>query len=79
MNIIDHIIANDTLHKIPPGILCNDSISDHFPVFCNIKGSISLSPYYTFIREKPKFDIDAFKEDMQITLNDLVNKPYGGP
>ena len=31
--IIDHIISNDTLHKITPEILRNDSVSDHLPVF----------------------------------------------
>ena len=58
--IIDHIITNGTLHKITPGILRNDSISDHFPVFCNIKECTSLSPSYIFVRDKSKFDIGAF-------------------
>ena len=31
--ITDHIICNDTLRKITPGILRNDSISDHFQFF----------------------------------------------
>ena len=62
------------MHKITPEILRNDSICDHFPVFCNINECISLSPSYIFIRNKSKVDIDAFKQDMQVTLIDLVNK-----
>ena len=72
--IIDHIIINYTLHKITSVILPTYSISDHFPIFCNIKKCMSLSPSYIFIRDNSKFDVGAFKEDMQITLKDLVNK-----
>ena len=72
--MIGHIITNDTLRKITPEILRNNSISDHFPVFCNIEECISFIPSYIFMRDKPKFEIAACKEDMQITLNDLVNK-----
>ena len=72
--IIDHIITNNTLNKTTLGILRNDSISDHFSVFCNINECVSFSSSYIFIREKSKFDIGAFKVDMLITLNDLVNK-----
>ena len=51
---IDHTITNDidTLHKITHGILRNNSVSDHFPVFCNINECILLSPSYIFIRHK---------------------------
>ena len=34
--IIDHIITNDTKHRIKPGVFETCNVSDHYPIFCQI-------------------------------------------
>ena len=34
--LLDHILTNDTISQITPGIL-NSDVSDHFPTFISIK------------------------------------------
>ena len=71
--IIDHIKTNDTLHKIIPGILRNNFISDDFPVFCNIKECTSLSPSNILSVISQNLTLMSLKKICK-PLNDLVNK-----
>ena len=32
--VIDHIITNNTKHRIKPGVLEICNVSDHYPIFC---------------------------------------------
>ena len=37
--LIDHILTNDSLHAIKPGVVRTD-LTDHYPIFCYISDKI---------------------------------------
>ena len=78
--LIDHIITNDSVHKITPKIILN-SLTDHYPIMCKIEkidlirnsDKLNTVSYY---RDKKTFNSDMFCEDLDIKLFDLVNNQF---
>ena len=68
--LIDHVLTNDAISQITPGIL-NSDVSDHFPTFVLIKNvdkkkvSASENRYY---RCKTNFNLNSFLSDLQKSL-----------
>ena len=47
-SIIDHIVTNDHLHSVSPGIIKCD-LTDHYPIFCivtNLSIKKTIQPIY---------------------------------
>ena len=71
--LIDHILTNDAISQITPGIL-NSDVSDHFPTFVLIKNvgkkkvSASENRYY---RCQSNFNLNSFLTDLQKALTSL--------
>ena len=71
--LLDHILTNDAISQITPGIL-NSDVSDHFPTFVLIKNvekkkvPASENSYY---RSKTDFNINNFLSDLQEALTSL--------
>ena len=64
---IDHILTNSFIDsEIEAGIFKND-MSDHFPVFCNIKANVSTNSYKTIIYKRI-FNEEPF-DDFKYLLN----------
>ena len=52
--IIDHIITNDTKHRIKPGVLEICNVSDRYPIFCQIDKP-TLTPSFKKSKEPVYF------------------------
>ena len=71
--LLDHILTNDTISQITPGIL-NSNVSDHFPTFVLIKNVEKKkvpaleNRYY---RSKTNFNLNNFLSDLQKALTSL--------
>ena len=68
-SLIDHIITNDTQHKLQFGVILSD-ISDHYPIACKIDNfpilkSQEKSSYY---RNKSNFIPEDYCEALEIRL-----------
>ena len=43
--IIDHVITNDSLHEIKPGVIrFDDKLSNHYVIYCNVTNNSVTSP-----------------------------------
>jgi len=72
---IDHIITNDTLHKIKPGIIrCDSNLFDHYCTLCNITGNFVSQKRKAdiFIRDKSNFDPETNLKEMSYIINNFV-------
>ena len=68
-SLIDHIITNDTQHKLQSGVILSD-VSDHYPIACKIDNfliskSQEKSSYY---RDKSNFIPEDYCKDLEIRL-----------
>ena len=62
--LIDHILTNDSLHAIKPGVIRTD-LTDHYPIFCSISDKIirkESQPIYK--RNLSNFKTDDFSLDL---------------
>ena len=63
-SIIDHIVTNDHLHSVSPGIIKCD-LTDHYPIFCivtNLSIKKTIQPIYQ--RNFSKFNQNDFYEHL---------------
>ena len=63
-SIIDHIVTNDHLHSVSPGIIKCD-LTDHYPIFCvvtNLSIKKNIQPIYQ--RNFSKFNQNDFCEHL---------------
>ena len=75
--IIDHIITNDIAHILPPTVIKTE-ITDHYPILCAVqnfqhKGKTKLRNIY--YRDKSKFNVEKFCEDLDFNLNNFFFQP----
>ena len=75
--IIDHIIINDTKHRIKPGVLEICNVSDHYPIFCQTDKP-TLAPSFKkseepahFFHDKSKFCPKEFNFVLKLALNNF--------
>ena len=74
--LIDHIITNDTTHKIKPGVIrCDNKLSDHYVIYCNVSGYTSPrhNKLHYFFRDKTNFNSESYCEDMTASVNDFAS------
>ena len=74
--IIDHVITNDSLHKIKPGVIrYDDKVSDHYVIYCNVTNNSVTSPKQTYftIREKSTFNADSYRDEMNTAVYDYLS------
>ena len=71
--IIDHIITNDYVHSLSPGVIKSD-LTDHFPIFCNISkiANMRKSPQSSYQREFSNFKVDKFCYDINNAATTLL-------
>jgi len=70
--IIDHVITNDSEHKLVTEVIQTCKISDHFPIFCQISKFLPSNMTKSnkgFYRDKSKFNPEVFCVDLNVTLN----------
>ena len=73
--IIDHIITNDSKHKLQSFIIKSD-LTDHYPIFCVInKNSINNKKNIEqfFYRDKTKFCSKSFCKELQTDLDNYFS------
>ena len=77
--VIDHIITNDTSHKIIPRVIYS-SITDHFLIGCKVRqlNLFSRKMNTFFYRDKRKFCCKTYCEEMHSKLANIVlsNFPF---
>ena len=74
--LIDHIITNDTTHKIKPNVIrCDNKLSDHCIIYRNVSGYTSARPneLHYFFRDKTNFNSESYCEDMAVSVNDFAS------
>ena len=74
--LIDHIITNDTTRKIKPGVIrCDNKLSDHYVIYCNVSGYTSprQNKLHYFFRDKTNFNSESYCEDMAVSINDFAS------
>lgn len=76
--VLDHILTNETLISIKPGVLCYD-LTDHYPVFiklnCNQKTS-STATNVKLYRPLKHFNPSAFCNDLEEKFEKFFNTNY---
>ena len=67
--IIDHIVTNDHIHNILPGVIKTD-LTDHYPIFCTIS-NLTLKKFHqpTFRRDFSMFNADDFCNHLNNEIN----------
>ena len=61
--LIDHIITNDTTHKIKPGVIrCDNKLSHYYVIYCNVSGYTSPrhNKLHYFFRDKRNFKLETY-------------------
>ena len=75
VTIIDHIISNDTINELNPGIIQTD-LTDHYPLFCVVKRFHCKDKTKTpkrYYRDKSSFCAEYFCEYLGNTLNEFFS------
>jgi len=75
--ILDHIVNNDASYTIKPGVIrCDKSLSDHYAIFCVVKGYPTRSQEKTYltVRDKTKFDLNLYSDEMCETVSQFLAK-----
>ena len=73
--IIDHIISNDTINVLYPGIIQTD-LTDHYPIFCGAKRfhyKDKTKPPKMYYKDKSSFCAEHFCEDLGNNLNEFFS------
>ena len=71
--LIDHILTNDAISQITPGIL-NSDVSDHFPTFVLIKSvdkKKASASENRYCRCQTNFNLNSFLSDLQKAVTSL--------
>ena len=70
--IIDHIITNDNLHTLKPGVIRAD-LSDHYPIFCTISNiSSKKTSQAVYQHNFANFKPDEFCTDLYDQLSSFL-------
>ena len=75
--IIDHIISNDTINVLYPGIIQTD-VTDRYPIFCGVKRFHRKDKTKTpkmYCRNKSSFCAEHFCKDFGNSLNEFFCCP----
>ena len=74
--IIDHVITNESLHEIKPGVIrYNDKLSDHYVIYCNVTNNSLTSPKQTYftIRDKSTFNANSYRDETNTAVYDYLS------
>ena len=75
-SIIDHIITNDLSHKLIPGIIRTDDLSDHYMIYVIIrdknKSEVKRCKRIK-LRDTSNFSPTTFKNDLVVAFSEFLN------